>query len=86
MVENAVTTEAFGILENEDWNTTVEDITQALHDLRFDSSTKAHLEDKFTVALLGLGITDMCHGFVKQLLRWLIIPTKSILPGSRSVR
>ena len=64
MVENAVTTEAFEILKNEGWNTTVEDITEALQDLKFDSSTKAALEDKFTAALLSLGITDKCHGFV----------------------
>jgi hypothetical protein len=33
MVEDALTTEAFGILKKEDWNATVEDITQALQDL-----------------------------------------------------
>ena len=64
MVEDAVTTKAFGILKNEGGNGTVEDITKALQDLKIDSSTKATLEDRLTAALLGSGITNECLSFV----------------------
>ena len=64
MVEDPVVTKAFEILKNEDGNTTIKDVTEALQDLKFDSSTKATLEDKLKVALRDLEITDQCHGFV----------------------
>ena len=64
MVEDAITTKAFGIVKKEDWNTTVEDITKALQDLKIDSSAKATWEDKLTAALRKLRITDKCHGFL----------------------
>jgi len=64
MVEDAVTTKAFEILKNERWNATVEDMTEALQDLKIDSSTMATSEDKLTAALHDLGIADKCNGFV----------------------
>ena len=64
MVDDAVTTQAFGILKNEGQNVTVEGIAEALQALKIDSSTKATLEDRLKDALCDLGITDKCHGFV----------------------
>jgi len=64
MVDDAVTTQAFGILKNGGQNATVEGITKALQVLKIDSSVKATLEDKLTAALHDLGITDKCLGFV----------------------
>ena len=64
MVEDAVTTKAFEILKKEDCNTTVEDITKALQDLKVDSSAKATWENKLTAALHDLRNTDKCRGFV----------------------
>ena len=63
MVDDPITTEAFRILKKEGWSTTV-DITEALQALKIDSSAKATWENKLTVALDDLGITDKCHGFV----------------------
>ena len=64
MVEDAVTTKAFGILIKEGRNATVENITEALQDLKIDSSAKATWENKLTSALQDLNITDKCQGFV----------------------
>ena len=64
MVDDAVTTKAFEILKNQGWNTTVDDITEALQELEIDSSTKATWENKLTAALHDLRIMDKCHGFV----------------------
>ena len=64
MVDDAVTTQAFGILKTEGQNVTVEGIAEALQALKTDSSVKATLEDKLTAALHDLGITDKCLGFV----------------------
>ena len=67
MVEDAVTTQAFGILKREDWNyARIEDTTEALQHLNFDSSTttKATWENRLMAALHDLGITNKCHGFV----------------------
>ena len=63
MVEDAVTTKAFEIMRNKGGNATIEDMTD-LRDLKFDSSSRATLEDRLTAALLDLGITDKCRGFV----------------------
>ena len=62
MVEDAVTTKAFGILKTEGGNATVENITEALQDLNI--SAKATWESRLTTALHDLGITDKCRGFV----------------------
>jgi hypothetical protein len=51
MVEDAVQTYPFKILKNESWNKSVEDITEALNDLKIESFTKAALEDKLTMML-----------------------------------
>ena len=65
MMEDAVTTKPFEILKKESTNaTTVEDITNALQDLKVDSSANATWESELTAALNDLKITDKCHGFV----------------------
>ena len=62
MMDDAVTTQPFKILKNE--NRTVEDITKALEDLKVDFSVKTTLEDQLIGNLHDLGITDKCLGFV----------------------
>jgi hypothetical protein len=64
MVDDAVTTEAFGILKKENRNTTVVGITEALQDLNINFSEKATWEKRLTAALHDLGNTDKCTGFV----------------------
>ena len=88
MVDDAVTTKAFGILKKEGEIAIVENITEALKDLEIDSSAKVTWEDKLTVALLGLGITDKCQGFVIGGDMATKIPNyfNKGHPGSRSVR
>ena len=88
MVEDAVTTKAFGILKTEGGNATVENITEALQDLNIDSSAKATWESKLTAALHDLGITDKCRGFVidgDMAIKMAEYFDKEH-PGSRSVR
>jgi hypothetical protein len=88
MVEDAVQTDPFEILKNESWNKSVEDITEVLKDLKFDSSTKVGLEDKLNDTLFRLGITDMCQGFVidGDLAIKMADYFNKAHPGSRSVR
>ena len=64
MIDDAVTTEGFGILKKEGSMRTVESITTALQGLKIDSSTRATWEKKLTDALHDLNITNKCHGFV----------------------
>ena len=63
MIDDAVTTEGFGILEKEG-SMTVDSITTAPQELKIDSSTKATWEKKLTDALHDLDITNKCHVFV----------------------
>ena len=88
MVDDPVTTKAFGILKKEGWNTTVDDITEALQALKIDFFAKATWENKLTAALDDLGITDKCHGFVidgDMAIKMADYFNKEH-PGSRSVR
>ena len=64
MMEDAVTTKAFGILKEEGWNATIKGMTEELQKLKIDSSAKATLENKLTASLHDLGVADKCHGFV----------------------
>ena len=64
MVEDAFATKPFGILKNEGWNGKVEDIKEALRNLKIDPFAKAIWENKLTAALHDLGIADKCHSFV----------------------
>ena len=88
IVEDAVTTQAFGILKNKDRNAKLEDITKALQVLKIHSFVKATFEDKLTVALAGMGITDKCLGFVigGDLAIKMIDYLNKEHSGSRSVR
>ena len=88
MVEDPVLTAPFKIMKNEDGNTTIKDVTDALQDLTIDSSTKATFEDKLKNALRDLGITEKCHGFVidgDMAIKMADYFNKEH-PGSRSVR
>ena len=88
MVEDPVVTKAFEILKNDDGNTTIKDVTDALQDLKIDPSTKATFEDKLKNALGDLGITEKCHGFVidgDMAIKMADYFNKQH-PGSRSVR
>ena len=89
MVDNAVTTEAFKILKNESLNATIEDVTEALQNLKIDSSSNTALEDKLKAALRNLGITNKCSGFVidgDMAINMVDYFKKKKRPGSRSVR
>ena len=86
MVEDAVTTKAFEILKKEGGKATVENITEALRDLKIDSS--ATWENDLTIALQDLNITNKCHGFVidgDMAIKMADYFNKEH-PGSRSVR
>jgi hypothetical protein len=88
MVDDVVTTQAFGIMKKEGGNATVENITEALQKLRIDSSAKATWENELTTALHDLGITDHCRGFVidgDMAIKMADYFNKEH-PGSRSVR
>ena len=63
MMEDAVTTKAFGILK-EGWNATIEDMTEELQKLKIDSSANVTWENKLIASLHDLGVMDKCHGFV----------------------
>ena len=89
MMEDAVTTKAFRILKKEGENATVENITEALQDLKIDSSSNATWEDKLSAALLELGISDKCQGFVidgDMAIKMSDDYFKKDHPGFRSVR
>ena len=88
MMENAVTTQAFGILKEEGWNATVEGMTEELQKLKIDSSAKATWENKLTASLHDLGVTDKCHGFVidGDMAIKMVDYFNEEHPGSRSVR
>jgi hypothetical protein len=88
MVEDAVTTEAFGILKKEGGKATAENITKALQELKIDSSAKVTWENELTIALQDLNITNKCHGFVidgDMAIKMTDYFNKEH-PGSRSVR
>ena len=88
MMEDAVTTKAFGILKEEGWNTTVEGMTEELQKLKIDSSAKATWENKLIASLHDLGVTDKCHGFVidGDMAINMVDYFNEEHPGSRSVR